>query len=667
MAVEGILSRDVINRPTTVSAKATPAAPLLRRLHLQPHLSSSKSTCTHGSRTRRFYVVAPNFIIPIPAAPARVMPSFNPFASVSGRSSCSLFDIRLDQDFIVFHGNELESSGRLLKGVVVLCLSSAMRMEDVRLRLTGTLRLTWTDSRSATPVLASQRIERTTNLLEHRWAPFVGTHGKSMTLPSGNYEYPFEHLLPGDTPESVEGMPEASITYRLKATVGRGKLAYDLHAYKHLRIIRTLEPGALEFLHAMSVENIWPNKVEYSIAIPQKAVVFGGTIHLEMRFTPLLKGIELGDIEVTLHETRDTWIRGSTGLGMREHRTHRKVSTWQVAVNREHHWQDMIDGTGQEGWVLAKALQLPKRLRQCIQDLNHHGIKVRHKLKVTVGLVNPDGHISELRATLPVSIFISPNVPFDENGNLVSQAPGSAPIDRGTGAIAPPGYGEHVLDQLYEDVETVGFQTPALHSGVSSPLYSHSRPGSADNLAAMARGAPVAPAALSSRLADVSLDGPRRTGSYTSIQSLSGRVSPSPGIQGQASRSDTHLVSLTRSNSDHDNSGRNSVEHIDQAATVTALAELSRVPSYGTAVRTPIRSRSLMARDPAPNYEAALSAPRTPPASDGTAEPLASISEDATGERRSRSLVRAVNLTMTRAHSGSPLRHSLRPDDEPRF
>ncbi|KAJ6442047.1 arrestin domain-containing protein [Purpureocillium lavendulum] len=569
------------------------------------------------------------------------MPSFKPFSSVTGRNSYSLFDIRLDQDIIVFRGNDHESSGQFLKGVVVLCLSSSLRIEDVRLRLTGTLRL-------STPGVSGQKVDKTTTILDHRWAPFIGTHGKSMTLPAGNYEYPFEFLLPGDTAESVEGIPEASITYRLKATVGRGKLAYDLHAYKHLRIIRTLEPGALEFLHSMSVENTWPDKVDYSIIIPQKAVVFGGTINMEMRFTPLLKGLELGEITAKMLEIRDTWIQGATGYNLREHRTEREVSTWRFEVNREDHWQNMIEDTGQEGWVLVKPLSLPKRLRQCIQDLNHHGIKVRHKIKLTVALKNPDGHISELRATLPVSIFISPNVPFDEHGNLVNQAPGAPSIDQESGAIAPPGYGEHVLDQLYEDVDTAGFQTPGMQtpgiqSGVSSPFYAHSRTGSAENLAGMTHSAPVAPAALSSRLADVSLEPSHRNSSYTSMLSASGRMSPTSGAHGSAPRSEPHSANLTRSNSEEDNSARNSVEHVDVDA--AELAELNRVPSYATAVRTPARSRTQTASGPVPDYQTALSAPRTPPATDLNPEQLAPISEDRSGEVYGNGIARSVDPT----------------------
>lgn len=69
------------------------------------------------------------------------MPSFNPLANVTGRNAFTLFEIRLDSDFIVFRGNDHESSGQLLKGTLVLCLPSALRVEDVHLRLIGTERL----------------------------------------------------------------------------------------------------------------------------------------------------------------------------------------------------------------------------------------------------------------------------------------------------------------------------------------------------------------------------------------------------------------------------------------------------------------------------------------------------------------------------------------------
>ncbi|UQC73655.1 arrestin [Colletotrichum lupini] len=556
------------------------------------------------------------------------MPSFNPFSTVTGKHAASLFEIRLDNDFIVFRGGEDESAGQILKGVVVLCLPTPLKIEDVHLRLTGTHRLTWDYSKTAASGVSSQKVDKTTTLLQHRWAPFVGgTGGKNTILPAGNYEWPFEYTLPGNTAESVEGIPEASITYKLKATVARGKLAYDLHAYKALRIIRTLEPAALEFLHAMSVENIWPNKVDYSIIIPQKAVVFGATVPLQMRFTPLLKGLEMGEISVKMLEIRECTLQGPTGNVFKEHRTEREVSNWKFDVERDEHWHDTIEDTGQEGWMVEKKLNLPKRLRQCVQDLNHNGIKVRHKLKLVVALKNPDGHISELRATLPVSIFISPNMPLDEHGVLVDQAPG-APAQAEVTRIAPPGYGEHVLDQLYEDVDMSGFQTPAIQSGFSSPFYAQSRAGSSDNLAslAMMNGHGVAPAALSHRLQNVSLDPTNRNTSFNSLNAITEDVAaPTSVPTGENSQSQS--AALTRHNSaeEHPNShssGRNSPEHLD----FPDMATLSKVPSYTTAVKTPLRRGP--SSDALPDYFSAMSAPNTPPASEApVADPLGMIPE----------------------------------------
>ncbi|KFA64107.1 hypothetical protein S40285_07987 [Stachybotrys chlorohalonatus IBT 40285] len=574
------------------------------------------------------------------------MPSFNPFSNVTGRNACTLFDIRLENDFIVFRGNENESAAQLLKGVVVLCLPSALRIEDVHLRLIGTLRVTSTGT-------TGQRVDKNTTILEHRWAPFVGVHGKSTTLPAGNYEYPFEYMFPGDSAESVEGIPEAAITYRLKATVGRGKLAYDLHAYKHLRLIRTLEPGALEYVHAMSVENIWPNKIEYSIVIPRKAVVFGGHVDVEMRFTPLLKGLELGDITIQMDESRETRLRSQTGHVLREHKINREVSTWKFEVTREECWRDTIEDTGQEGWVMTKKLNLPKKLVQCTQDVHMHGIKIRHKMKLT------------LRAALPISIFISPNMVLDEQGNPVNPTPSGAQVEQeGGGALAPPGYGEHVLDQLYDEVDisgyqtpgmqtpgfgTPGFQSPRVRSGFSSPLYSHSRAGSAENLAAMGDSVTITPADLSSRLANVSLDPAQRNASYTSMRALSsginsGMASPTVAHQGvHVTRSEPPSGLRTRSNSGDGQSGRNSPEHIE-----IDMEDLSRVPSYQTAVRTPARSQTRSDTNALPDYVTALSAPRTPPAAEGSSESLTTITEGVTSNYYGTDMARPLHSSTNR-------------------
>jgi hypothetical protein len=443
-------------------------------------------------------------------------------------------------------------------------------------------------------------------------------------------------MLPGETTETVEGLPEASITYKLKATVARGKLAYDLHAYKRLRVIRTLEPSALEFLHAMSVENIWPNKVEYSIVIPQKAVVFGSAIPLQTRFTPLLKALELGDITIKLVEVHEISLQSPAGHIIREHKKEKEVTSWTLPMSREEHWQDMIDDSGQEGWLMNASLDLPRRLGKCLQDVNAQGIKIRHKLKMVVALKNPDGHISELRATLPVTIFISPNMPLDEDGNLVRQLPHGA--TGGMSIAAPPGYGEHMLDQLYEDVEVGGLQTPAPQSGMNSPFYAHSRTGSAENLAALVHSTGFTPAALSSRLQSMSLDHSHRNSSWNSLNGGgSGGATPhhpldighgSASQSASAAQSSAHSAPqsapLSRQVSDEHSSGSNTPEHVDFAQ----LSELSKVPSYQTAVKTPVKALNFIEGQALPDYQTAMSAPGSPSALETpAADPLETIAE----------------------------------------
>ena len=87
--------------------------------------------------------------------------------------------------------------------------------------------------------------------LREGWEFLESDKGQSKTLRAGNYEYPFEAILPGTSPESVEGLPDTWIIYRIKATVQRGRFAKDLITRKHFRVIRTFDDSALELSHGM--------------------------------------------------------------------------------------------------------------------------------------------------------------------------------------------------------------------------------------------------------------------------------------------------------------------------------------------------------------------------------------------------------------------------------
>jgi hypothetical protein len=198
-----------------------------------------------------------------------------------------------------------------------------------------------------------------------------------------------------------------------------------------------------------------------------------------------------------------------------------------------------------------------------------------------------------------------------------------------------------------------GFQTPAVHSGFNSPFYGHSRTGSSENLAAFSLSAAVTPAALSSRLADVSLDPSQRNDSYQSVHNASGRASPTHGSS-NTSQTPAHL---SRTNSEEEESSTRSSGERAQVD-VAEFAELNRVPSYSTAVKTPARSRT-QTSIVVPDYQTALSAPRTPPnleLSNGS-DPLSTITEHTVSETHMQSVARALSPPMARSQSDDTSTH----------
>lgn len=204
------------------------------------------------------------------------------------------------------------------------------------------------------------------------------------------------------------------------------------------------------------------------------------------------------------------------------------------------------------------------------------------------------------------------------DGCLLDQTPLSTE-STDIGHHAPPLYGEHILDQLYADMDQSGLMTPAPQSGMNTPFYSQSmsRAGSHENLAGLGQeshptGA-VPPSLLSSRLQ--SLNANSRNSSSRRLHG-SGSNTPyaipegeTPGYFDHANHSGNNSNVLSRRTSEEEHhtsngaSGYHTPEHQDYSA-------LSKVPSYSTAIRSPARGISY--NNALPDYNAATSAPPSP-------------------------------------------------------
>lgn len=215
-------------------------------------------------------------------------------------------------------------------------------------------------------------------------------------------------------------------------------------------------------------------------------------------------------------------------------------------------------------------------------------------------------------------------MPIDAHGSLVDQTPMSTQSADIT-THAPPNYGDHWHDPLWDGIEQTGFMTPAPQSGMNTPFGGLSRNGSSENLPSLdslAQENGVTPAALSSRLQGLDLTANSRNSSFLRRQTgiAPGEATPQSIPAEEPTTADHPEVNLSasapRSNplsrrtSEEDNntsslpsaitSGQHTPEHIDYSD-----LELNKVPSYSTAVRTPARGASYA--EVVPKYDDVLS------------------------------------------------------------
>lgn len=404
--------------------------------------------------------------------------------------------------------------------------------------------------------------------------------------------------MPPNLDQSVEGLPTNWIVYNLKATVDRGYMSKQLSATSHIRAIRTLGRDLLETMPMEQInEDIWANKLAYKITVPQKNYIVGTHITADFVLIPLRKGVEISTIKMELIESRQLF---ADYAGRRiSHQSDIQVCSTEGdlpenSANLVPNDVEEADQLFDESHRFSMTLDLPKSLKNCRQSVDTENIRLTHKLRLYVNLKNPEGHTSQLLVKNHVHLFISPNLPPNEDQSVVvdnaiiSQQAFQDEVNQN----APPTYGLHQLDELYNDIDPSGFMTPGgyhsmMNSGANTPFYAHSRTGSAEDLAslnAVANGGGASAAALQHRLQNLDMSNEPPTRFQPQRQHSSGDSTPAHG--GEPAYFDLPPASYD-------------------------MDALARTPSYNTAVRTPGRA-PLVADVALPSYEIATSRPGSP-------------------------------------------------------
>lgn len=429
-----------------------------------------------------------------------------------------------------------------------------------------------------------------------------GHKNKAHKINAGYHEWDFSFKLPSNLDQSVEGLPTNWVVYNLKASVDRGYMSKALSASSHIRVIRTLGRDMLESMPMEQInEDIWANKVAYKITVPQKNYIVGTHIKADFILIPLRKGVEISTIKMELIESRQLFAEYAGRRISHQQDVQVAVTEGEMPADSAHRVPEGTEDTDalfDESHRFAMTLELPKSLKNCRQSVDTENIRLSHKLRLYVNLKNPEGHTSQLLVKNHVHLFISPNMPPAEDQsvlvdqNMLNQQAVQDEVNQN----APPTYGLHQLDELYNDIDPSGFMTPGgyhsmMGSGANTPFYAQSRSGSAENLASLNAvahqpGGGASAAALQHRLQNLDMNSDRPTRFQPSRQHSSGESTPATNGE-QA--------------------------YFDLPSAEYDMNALARTPSYNTAVRTPLSRTPGGTLDmDLPSYEIATSRPGSP-------------------------------------------------------
>jgi arrestin-related trafficking adapter 4/5/7 len=212
-------------------------------------------------------------------------------------------------------------------------------------------------------------------------------------IPAGNYEWPFELLIPGDTPETTKGCSRCSIAYYLKADTIREKPGAVPQSFRGIRIMRTLPTADFEMMDATTVQSKCEDALSYTVSVSHRAVALGTSVPVEVDVAlpgPGWRAESIVSRLVEVHELDSSVVSGHGGYsGVRE------VLSWDLL--EIHGWKDSMEKEPEERLCIVEEVPLPQEARHCSPDVDALGIRVTHVLDVDFVLENGEGGVIKVR------------------------------------------------------------------------------------------------------------------------------------------------------------------------------------------------------------------------------------------------------------------------------
>ena len=323
----------------------------------------------------------------------------------------------------------------------------------------------------------------------------------------------------------------ASIKYKLRAQAVRAGFGFhqNLQAARLVPILRSLPSEAMEYQQTLEIENSWPGKLMYSVILPHKAWAVGDKITAILKCAPLAKGVAVIAVEScieahttlaarpgsSLETTKDVAYakydivngraiesseyfdipspHSSTSpptpsspapayLHPLQHRQHTAPASTSIPT-----LSGAVEGpsTSTSDWTqpedpessdLVLKIALPVR-STVTPSHDAEPITVAHRIRWYITISNPDGHISELRCSLPIRLLDHHLLAESRKHSCPTRrlilGGGDCPAEREEEAFLPS-YSAHIRDRVanmyFPDSAAMRINNPWVFNG-DSPTF----------------------------------------------------------------------------------------------------------------------------------------------------------------------------------------------------
>ncbi|KAK9767077.1 hypothetical protein K7432_003387 [Basidiobolus ranarum] len=309
----------------------------------------------------------------------------------------SSLEIRLNYPYFALYGFTSTSAGKALKGIVIIRLKRLTKIKSLLLNFRGETNVHWIYSAA----LLNNKC-RFKNILIDRTLVLLEPSSSWHILPAGEYKFPFEFALYGDSMETIHTQV-VRCNYSITAVAERSLFRTKLFTKKEI-LVKRFYPQDDD---PVTLSEIIPNTMNIKIFAPKKVYGLGDIISIRIRCVPFSN-------EVTMR----------INCSIKEVTIYHKPKSSKTTSEKK--WYRGLLESDFVSVLEEKVIFIPIHPHYINSDCSTELIETKHEIVIKIEVASSHGRIDHL-IKIPILILSDAYDKIYENLPTYIPSPGSGP------------------------------------------------------------------------------------------------------------------------------------------------------------------------------------------------------------------------------------------------